>query len=128
MKYLKLWENLNNEGDFYSKFQIDALTKEYGSCEIDKYKSIKPLYDGGTYSQIGYLCNIEDEQLSKFIIEGITSNGKFIKSSIIIFDENDYAIVHGSVYIDDKKEDIHSDNISKMISAINDYIEKIKND
>lgn len=126
MKHLKLWENLNEKGDFYSKFWIDALTKEYGSCEIHKFKSIKPLYGGGMFSQIGYICDIDDEIVSKFIIGGITDNGRFITSSIITLDENGDGLSHGVIYIDYKKEDIHSDNIAKIISAINDYIEKMK--
>jgi hypothetical protein len=125
MKHLKLWENLNENGDFYSKFWIEALSEKYGTCEIDEYKPIKPLYGGGKFSQIGYLCNVEDKDVSKFILEGITNNGKFIHSSIITLDQNGDALSHGTIYIDNTKGDTYSDNILKVVDEIDKYIENM---
>lgn len=126
MKYVNLYEsysNSSNQGDFYSKFWIEELSNEFGTTIVDKYKNVKPLYGGGTYSMIGYKSELEnDDNYSAIIIEGITFNGSILTPSILLFDKRGYAVVHGTLIIDINQKDIHSENISKVIEATKDFI------
>lgn len=128
MKHIKIYENFeNNSGDFYSKFWINGLTEAFSQTEVDKFNSIKPLYGGGTISQIGYKVNIESDDINYFILEGITNNGIFIKSSIIIFDKDNQGIYHGSLKTVIDNNDTHEDNITKVISEITSKLNEFLN-
>ena len=94
------WKTVNE--DFYSKDIISLLADRFNATvTIDKEQNIKPLYGGGTFTQIGYLVVPNDtHKYSKFILEGITNNGAFLTASVIIF-MGETAMVHGSVSITD---------------------------
>jgi hypothetical protein len=90
------WKAVNE--DFYSNDTIALLAEKFNATvTVDKEQNVKPLYGGGTFTQIGYLVIPNDShKYSKFIFEGITNNGKFLTASVIIF-VGETAMVHGSV-------------------------------
>ena len=130
MKHIKKFNEsaTENGGDFYSKFWLHDLTREFGETSVDKFNSVKPLYGGGTLSQIGYKVLIDDETFSHFILEGTTSNGHFFQPSIILFDINGDGVSHGSLdvkHIDSKDLELHI-SIKETCKAIDAYLDRYK--
>ena len=133
IKYVKRLTSVLNEGEtsksgkndkdesknFYAKFWVSSLEKEFGETKIDKLKKIKPLYGGGDYVFVGYEVKLDDKKFNKFILEGIAMNGMFMKAAIILF-KGDTAIMHGSIDFD------YNFNKTKLDDNIDDVIKAIK--
>lgn len=115
----------NDDKNFYSKFWITELEKEFGETKVDKVKKIKPLYGGGDYAFIGYEVELDDNIFSKFILEGIAMNGCFMRASIILYKGN-VAIMHGALDIDYNFNGKIDDSISKTIKSIKKKIADTK--